>query len=98
MTDFHIGQLVVCVDDKPREPKMAHLIAWPVKGLVYTIRGFKETADGLGLYIEEIVNREQKLRDGTFGEPGYYLDRFRPVRKTSIEAFTAMLNTTKEDA
>lgn len=98
MTDFHVGQLVVCVDDKPREPKMAHLIAWPVKGLVYTIRGFAETTDGLGLYIEEIVNTKQPLRGGGFGEPAYYPERFRPVRKTSIEAFSAMLNTTKEDA
>lgn len=87
MTPFHVGMKVVCVHtfNTLRLPGETY----PVVGNVYTIRDIQPHAEQIGLRLEEIIN------------PLYYNDdtqdcifssiRFRPVTKTSIDIFTAML-------
>ena len=92
MSGFHIGERIACVKDDGYDPEnLAYVPNKPVKGCVYTIRGFDTNGgDELGIYLEEIVNPED---DFCFGrqEPSFYAWRFRPVRTTSIDVFTAML-------
>ena len=95
---FFIGQQVVCIDDNFAPAR--RLFKLPVKGQIYTIRGFMdEDGDDLAVWLEEIVNNPAHFRDG-FGECSFYVWRFRPLKATDISIFTAILNNTKinEDA
>lgn len=72
---FHVGQLVVCVDDTPRLYSGKRL----VRGHIYTVTG--ENIDAFGAYGISVA--EAKAR-GT----GYFLaDRFRPIDEARIEVF-----------
>lgn len=86
---FHVGQRVVCVNDRPiNGPHLGGL----KRGQVYTVSGFGACADGsLGVHVEEI------WREG--GTP-FFAHRFRPVveRKTSIAIFEAMLTPSQVEA
>lgn len=106
--EFHVGQRVVCVNDRwdDRRPlrTIAHEVI-PTAGVVYTIReiGFlmPHYPDSVCVRLEEISNPLKEYVDGTF-ERAFGVYRFRPLRerKTSIECFRALLNTneTKVDA
>lgn len=92
---FHVGQMVVCVDDSPSRFRIFGR-DWVVqdlllKGNIYTIRGVDtfpfNTGPSLGLWLEEVVRETAHAPDGPFGAA-----RFRPVRQTSIEQFTSILN------
>jgi len=92
---FHVGQMVVCVKtfDKTKETWRDAL---PVKGGVYVIRDVFNGSfnpDGLYLRFEEIVN-PPRFEYGV--EVGFNSSRFRPVKHTSIEQFTAILNQAPE--
>jgi hypothetical protein len=105
---FHIGQRVICVDDKfvgenrvfdptftSRCPNL------PVRGNVYTIRAFVVPYAGYpgtpGILLEEIINPPCPYSEGTF-EPSFFPSHFRPLTKhsTDISVFTAMLDKTPE--
>lgn len=91
---FHVGQMVVCVDDSFRG------IIWrgeilPVKGQVYTIRSMYADGDAVGLRLEEIVNEQKVYSDGV-NECAFNARYFRPVKQTSIDCFTAILTKTPE--
>lgn len=87
---FHIGQKVVCIEEWYPNPQGNTV---PVKGEVYTIRGFCFDADnfpgvyseaekGIGLWLEEIVNREMPCHpDGHLGEISFNAKYFRPVNE-----------------
>jgi hypothetical protein len=80
---FRIGQKVVCVDGTRRNGGYGWEIM-PVRGQVYTIRGFDgDRHDGCGVWLEEIVNRPDRyLGDNNrevFGEVSFGIRRFRPV-------------------
>lgn len=98
---FHIGQLVVCVDDTPamlfdrdtgKTYDHQNLLK---KGRVYTIRNLKDwnfyTGPALGIWLEEVIRNDAKGPDKPFGAV-----RFRPVKQTSIDCFTALLTKTPE--
>ena len=84
---FHVGQLVVCVDDVPipgYSPEMHGL----TKGIIYTVRGF-----GIGrcfndkcVYLKEII---RPIKDGH--EAPFSMWRFRPVVETRLDVFREML-------
>lgn len=93
---FHVGQKVVCIDNKDDDGAISKILT---VGAVYTIakllRGQFLTADfqlyrGLGVQLFEV-----KL-------PGEYFrsTRFRPLteRKTDISVFTEMLDKDKVPA
>lgn len=84
---FHIGQRVKCIYDhfnnsrdaaRPTHPK-AYGFKCPQKGRVYTIRGFNEAWNGLGLYLEELVNQPDQFAD-KFAEQSFDSAAFRPLK------------------
>lgn len=83
---LRLGQQVVCIRDSwdTRVPGEVQ----PIKDMVYTIRGFDTATEDIGLWFEEFVN--EPLITGL--EPSYEQEAFRPVKDTSIEMFTKMLN------
>jgi hypothetical protein len=90
---FRVGQKVVCVDDTPYPDGYNKL--YPVKGSIYTIRGFHTEShiDDVGIYLEEVVNPPIEWSDSTACEWPFASYRFRPVveRSTDISIFTEML-------
>lgn len=86
MADWHVGQMVVCVDGDFSFKRRGEIT--PVRGCVYTIRGF--TADGTTIWLAEIINDPRHYSDG-FLECSWKIRRFRPVRKTSIDIFRSLL-------
>jgi len=84
--NFHVGQKVVCVDDRGWN---GAAISLPVKGEVCTVRGFSKSALGIWLLLEE--HRSGTTFPFTGEERGFMPERFRPVKTTSIELFRAML-------
>lgn len=99
---FHIGQQVVCIKDFHRIPARFPHLKIPQKGSIYTIREFcpeKDINGNIGLYLEEIINTEPVLfLSSTMREACFGASHFRPVRKTDISIFTAMLQTSKVQA
>jgi hypothetical protein len=105
---FHIGQRVICVDDKfvgengvfdrTFTERCPHL---PLKGRIYTVRAFSVPYAGYpgtpGMLLKEIINPPCPYVEGRF-EPSFFPSHFRPLaeRKTDISVFTAMLNKTPE--
>jgi hypothetical protein len=95
---FHVGQRVVCVNTC-NWPRYEHRPALPTRGGVYTVRAIVScVADGYdedGLRLVEIVNPKRRLRwpSGRCQriELCFRMSRFRPVRTTSIDVFTRML-------
>lgn len=92
---FHVGQQVVCVDEKLGA---ASGILLPVTlRAVYTIRATHTITwlgcEYIGLHFDEIVNVPHP---SAFGVVEWYYNsiQFRPVVKTDISIFTAMLNPT----
>lgn len=86
MSNFHVGQSVVCVDDSSFYSSLDGL----TKGKVYTVRevGLTSWMDGAPcIRVCEIVRPYHPQSPDT----PFWARRFRPVRKTSIEVFEAML-------
>ena len=96
---FHVGQMVVCVDDSVSPANFFIPATYPSKGHIYTIRGIQDLGNGLAVLLEEILNRPFPYATGD-SEPSFLASRFRPVRQTSIEQFTSILNQApqREDA
>ena len=105
---FHIGQRIICVDDRfvgenrVFDPTFtARCPNLPVKGRVYTVRGFVVPyawyPDMPGLLLEEIINPLCPYFEGTF-EPSFFPSHFRPLteRNTDISVFMAMLENAPE--
>ena len=86
---FHVGQLVVCVDDVP-VPGYFSFMGGLKKGKIYTIRGFATHEHELvyGVYLEEIF---RPILAGDTYEAPFYTTRFRPVAETSLDVFREML-------
>jgi hypothetical protein len=102
MNMFHIGQPVVCIDADP-PPSLSDdcysAVCHPVRGGIYTIRGFVcpeayRLTQTPGLVFEELINAPIGYTEGMF-EPSFNPRRFRPLveRKTDISLFQAMLKT-----
>lgn len=95
MSNFHVGQKVVCVDDRwvEDEPQL------PMAGVVYTIREIDAGDDGLYFRLHELVNPVRKYRYAEM-EASFEAAAFRPVaeRKTDISIFRAMLEPKKARA
>jgi hypothetical protein len=96
MSNFHIGQEIVCVDDRYTNDRYGATIR---AGTKYTIawvgwfdNPFSPDLSCVGVHLEEVQRRRSRSRgaDTNIVVP-YRATRFRPVRKTSIEVFEAML-------
>lgn len=94
MSDWHVGQKVVCIIDHwnvgpfDENPKM------PTVGQVYTIRDITPVfSDGLCAFrFEEIINKP--IRYGNLDEPMFHQKGFRPVvsQHADISVFTSILD------
>jgi hypothetical protein len=88
---FHVGQRVVCIVEgelwNPQPPSQR-----PERGMVYTIRELTNYAPP-GLRFEEIVNPTLNYCEA-LGEMCFDATCFRPVKDTSIDVFTKLLNPT----
>ncbi len=93
---FHKGQKVVCIS---ADPNFNNEWAEPgtfgtdmdglTKGTIYTVRH----VEGDSMWLEEI-RRSARVASPTktWTDDGpYWADRFRPLKKTSIEIFEAIL-------
>ncbi len=105
---FHVGQLVVCVDDTS-----SHLVFFDAdapsgklleKGRIYTVRKVDSLkkfrhhttckfVSDTPVWLEEVVRTQGEWHDEPFGAR-----RFRPVDESKIEIFTKTLEPVKEDA
>lgn len=93
MTQFHVGQKVVCIRDLSPLCQFYGETA-PVVGEVYTVRAVKGFSRGIGLHFKEIRNKWHWYRLFLYCECWFVGKCFRPVveRKTDISIFKAMLN------
>jgi hypothetical protein len=95
MSNFHVGQKVVCIQGAEGQKTRAKGTFRPITGAIYTVRGVYNGPIRVDLHLEEYVHDE--FHDNGV-EYGWDASRFRPVdkRKTSIEIFKAMLTPSKE--
>ena len=101
---FHVGQQIVCVHDVGW-PSANEFRDVPVKGSIYTVRGFVSPDVGYertpGMLLEEVVNPPWEYKEGVF-EPSFHPYHFRPLvqHKTDVSVFKRMLDSvrTKEPA
>lgn len=91
MTDFHVGQQVVCVDDGPARDGYQPQIT---RGLIYTVTAVRgpNNLGRCGVLLREAP--PAKIRPG-FSE-FYFTGRFRPIRKTDISVFERLLTKAPE--
>jgi len=88
------GDMVVCVSDYWEIDKATDHLPKPVKGIIYTVRDvYVDPCDSttVGLRFEEIVLPKICLC-GTV-EPGFWVKRFRPVRRNDISVLRSLLET-----
>ena len=90
---FHVGQLVVCVDDAPCQ--LSGVIAL-VRGRIYAIRGLYHVSDQTGLLLAGVPRFPPDNPDGS--ERAWVSTRFRPLDESRLSIFREMLVTppTKE--
>jgi hypothetical protein len=90
---FHVGQQVVCVNDKfSPDPQWRRTVrTFPVRHGIYTIREIHVEPPLVGFCFYEITNPRSYFSTG-FAEPAFNCKNFRPVKKTSIEAFEKLLS------
>lgn len=80
--NFRVGQEVVCIDDNFQSMGFSYL-DFPVKGNVYVIQ---EIFNG-----GKSVTLRGMAENISGGRAGFYCRRFRPIVKTDISIFQAML-------
>lgn len=105
--EFHVGAQVVCLDDVYHNGEAGDRLE---KGRIYTIRKVDPAHPFIddnfvlvklpGLWLEEAHRVIPAINVGDPKDAAWGAVRFRPVRKTDISVFTAMLTPTKvtEDA
>lgn len=85
MTPFHVGMRVVCVDVSRMDCSDGTI--GPVKGVVYTVRNFRQHD---AIRLVEIVNVAMRYADG-FNECGFKLHRFRPAHENRMDELRSLL-------
>ena len=95
---FHVGQLVVCVDDSRVCPPVAGRSYYGdldglIKGKIYTVRwcGQYMHTNGLEFIAVRLVEIIRPKLTGGDVECPYAAARFRPVVETSLDVFREML-------
>lgn len=85
---FHVGQKVVCVDDRERHPADRGLMPAIRRGQIYVVRG----------HTTDSINDTGVLLEGVCGgfwsngiERSFYPDRFRPLQERSTETGMSIL-------
>lgn len=103
MTNFHVGQMVVCVKDAGHNypdirAKWGHILdkMTPAEiGRIYTVRDVETRTHILTLRLEEILGPVVDTHVGPFEIP-YASTSFRPVKETSIQIFRDLVAPIKD--
>lgn len=95
---FQVGQQVVCINDRfSQEPYWRSTVrVFPRLNAIYTIREIHLAGELIGFCFYEIVHQPAQFREGLH-EPAFNSRNFRPVKKTSIEAFRKLLAPSPRD-
>lgn len=100
MTDWHVGQKVVCINDTWAHPSYVHVQNRPVVNGIYVVRAVLIAHRVPHLRLREVRNPKMNWTEIGFAEIAFAANRFRPVvepkRKTSIEVFKKLLVTSKQ--
>jgi hypothetical protein len=98
MTDWFVGQKIVCVDTSDfNRPGVKN----PVKLSIYTIREIYDDPDGVGFLLMEIINSPRRVTSSgvlSIAEPGFFAWRFRPLKTKAIEIFRKIARDVTEGA
>ena len=93
---FHVGQMVVCVDDRPHGTSQHVPGKVPVEvGRVYTIAAFCDPPWSSSSYKCARKRGNATLREVDW-PIGFCLHRFRPISKQSIQIFHDIANGVKQ--
>lgn len=85
MSNFKKGQKVVCIFQFSNNPKPIDKITLPEKDKIYTVREVIRRENRVGILLEEIVNKPLNHKHG-FGEQGFVVEGFRPLKYDNISA------------
>lgn len=107
MTQFHVGQKVICINEDKEVPAgivLLSSIEHPIKGKIYTIRDLRVsfTTGAPCILVEEMPDQTAAVifnGELYFAQVLFRQDQFRPLvtRKTDISQFKAMLNPQKTE-
>jgi hypothetical protein len=88
---FHVGQLVVCVDDSMARGASpfpgAHMAR---RGTIYTVRAIISFPIR-DVFLFEELNNEHLVPEYFGAEPGFATERFRPLSDSRLAIFRQML-------
>jgi len=88
---FHVGQMVVCVDDSPaRDGVAVPLVARNVYEITKIFPAL-HARDEMGFYLLGVPPMPSRKFLGAPIHSSYRANRFRPVAKTDISIFQSML-------
>ncbi len=89
MTPFHVGMKVVCLcsEDPPELDDFPGDTPKVIVGQIYTISAIESNWEDTGFLMLEFEETYDGHPDGAW----YDADNFRPIVKTDISIFTAML-------
>jgi len=102
MSEFYVGQEVVCIDDDftpgryhaSRRYWISRGEVFPRAGVHYHIREFVDDGDDACVRLIEIINKTLLYKfDGgvvRHWEPSFKLSRFRPINPNAIAIFRQM--------
>lgn len=82
MCDFITGDIVECVDDRPRRPESRVM---PDLGALYTIDSIRPVGDGLGVRLRELTPTCHTGGPCAWGGCGWDAGRFRRVYRPKAE-------------
>lgn len=86
MTNWYVGMMVECIND--RWPPHPMVINYPVFRMVYTIRGLRTSRRGHQLFscivLEELINPQPN-------EVHFLSKHFRPIQKPNIDILRQLL-------
>jgi hypothetical protein len=93
--DWHIGQRVVCIDDRCERSRIYKWERFPVEGSIYTIRAIVSCDDvgPVAFRLAEIRNKPAQYEDRV-RELSFFARRFRPLvePEADISAFISIID------
>jgi hypothetical protein len=89
MSEWFVGQKIVCINDNWPNGRTDSDLPWPVRDRVYTVREVFSDDGKVGLRLCELVAPPREYKTGTF-ERGYGTKHFRPLETKSIKLFRSI--------
>jgi len=74
-----VGALVECINDTWKQETIEVIPNRPIKGKYYSIRTVEKYPHGVGVTLEEIINKMSAIYNGQPTEPTFDAERFREL-------------------